>query len=809
MQNLPAKRSNREAVTHADTRPERAAWTEDGDSGREFMERLLDGIYRQRWTVVAAFVLTVGVVSAYSFLKQPEYDASSLILLDLKDRWSRVQDDGSSTGDFFAENNRTLNGELYVIKASGRIAERVNERVASIAGVRSAPDRSPAHVQFLPAEEQIDAIRVVATSTDPEKAALLANLYAEEYVRLTKDASLTNASTSREMLEQQEQKHKAELQSIEREIQQYLQKHATAGLDQTSGHIVSQIANLEAQRDNTQIELRQTQASLESLQAEIKKINPSIERRLSSSADEAIKAYQQQIAKLEIDRDAIRMKYPNSENEEVKARLGRIEGQLQQLRTEVQSRSKEYVQDVLQDGGLSADQNGVNALANLSQRALTDRIAIEGMRARLNVVEDRLASYKGQLQTLPQQSMELAQLERKKQHTEQMYNLVVQRLQHMTVDDESNAGYARILREASVPAVPARPNRGRNILLAGVFGLLLGCGIGAVRERIDNRIYRPDVILHSGNAVLGVIPDMKPLLTEDHGGADRVVRDGKSTASNLVMMHNPLSAVAEAYRQARTNVLFGRDGRQVQTLLVTGPGITDGKTVTATNLAIALAQAGHRTLLIDADLRRPEVHNRFGLPGIPGLVDALQSEDTPAASTPVDNLFVLPAGVMMNGQYRSDADVIEKPAELLGSKEMRNLLQRLKKEYDVIIVDTPPVLAATDAAVLSTQVDAALLVVRAGKTRESELAYALQALEDVHAPVIGALLNGFSLAMAYGYSYRYPGYTKYGMYSKYGYNGHDDQPKREFKPTAWVRLGVETIKDNIELHKGRTEQHAE
>lgn len=802
MTNVPDRQTGYGAGNFNPNGAESAPRREPGDDGRELLERLMDGVHRRRWLVLGIVLVVVASVATYNFTAEPEYEAASLILLDLQSEWSRIQQDKAASGDYFAENDRTLSGELFVIQASGRISERVQERMGAAVGVANVGRTSGASVRFHPADEQINAIRVLAASSDPEEAALLANLYAEEYVRLTKEAGRASVSISRQQLEEQEKTYQAQLQSIEKEIEQYLEAHGAAGLDQSSSFIVSQIGNLEAQRDDAQIQLRQRAASLESLQSEIRNINPTIVRQLSSGSDATIQAYQQQIAKLEIDRDAIRMNHPDSQDPAVQARLERINGQLDRLRSEIQTRSEQYVEDVLQNGGLGADNSGVSTVARLSQDALTDRIAIQGLEAQLDIVQNRLADYERQLAAIPGQSTDLAQLRRKQQHAEQMYELVVQRLQRMTVEDESNPGYARVLREASVPAAPARPRHARNLTLAAIFGLLLGCAVAAVSERFDNRIYKPDEILERGNLVLGVIPDMQPLLEEDYDGSEVIERNGRQLASNLVMLHSPTSAVAEAYRQARTNVLFGRNGAKVKTLLVTGPGMTDGKTVSACNLAISLAQAGHKTLLIDADLRRPVLHKRFDVPDKPGLVGALRTNEVEAVRTDVDNLFVLPSG-SSNGKDVQD-DPSNNAAEILGSKAMNALLEKLKREYDVIVLDSPPILAATDAVVLSTQCDATLLVIRAGKTRESEMKYALKSLADVQAPVIGALLNGFSLTMAYGYSYRYPGYTRYGMYSKYGYNGHaEDDAEMEVNPVAWARSSVEIVNKAIDKRTER------
>jgi capsular exopolysaccharide synthesis family protein len=160
---------------------------------------------------------------------------------------------------------------------------------------------------------------------------------------------------------------------------------------------------------------------------------------------------------------------------------------------------------------------------------------------------------------------------------------------------------------------------------------------------------------------------------------------------------------------------------------------------------------------VDTDLRRPQVHKLFGMSRSPGLTEALQSTlEDHIKMPPIENLSVLPAGAN-----------VANPSELLGSGMMQELLEGARERFDIVILDTPPVLAATDATLLSTQCDTTLCVVRAGTTTEPELERAMQALNDVGARVMGAIFNGFDVSMAYGYKYRYRDYGRYGPYDQY------------------------------------------
>ena len=196
----------------------------------------------------------------------------------------------------------------------------------------------------------------------------------------------------------------------------------------------------------------------------------------------------------------------------------------------------------------------------------------------------------------------------------------------------------------------------------------------------------------------------------------------------------------------------------VETVLVTSANPSEGKSVTSANLAIVMAQAGRKTLLIDADLRKPTGHKKFGLPREPGLVQRLFSEEPftlEGLHQPADDLWVLTAG-----------SLAPNPSELLGSRRMRELMDEMREHFDLIIFDAPPVLAATDAVLLSTQCDATLVVTRAGQTRDHDLDSALEALHGVGASVIGTVLNGFDVTKSYGYRYKYA--YRYGSDYAYG-----------------------------------------
>jgi capsular exopolysaccharide synthesis family protein len=222
-----------------------------------------------------------------------------------------------------------------------------------------------------------------------------------------------------------------------------------------------------------------------------------------------------------------------------------------------------------------------------------------------------------------------------------------------------------------------------------------------------------------------------------------VSTNGSAPDSALITLRDPSSAAAEAYRTLRTNLLFSSLDRPLRTLLATSSAPNEGKSTTLANLAVTMAQAEQSVLLVDCDLRRPGLHILFGLPNDDGLTSAILAQadgPLPIQATSVPGLRLLTSGPLP-----------PRPADLLGSRRMGALIERLRGEADIVLFDTPPVVAVTDAAVLAPRVDGVLLVLHAGQTRRDRAREARQILEKVKANIVGVVLNGAK--QEHGYSY--------------------------------------------------------
>lgn len=312
----------------------------------------------------------------------------------------------------------------------------------------------------------------------------------------------------------------------------------------------------------------------------------------------------------------------------------------------------------------------------------------------------------------------------------------------------SSTNYISVIEAARIPDIPTKPKVMQNTLLAAIVGLMLAGGAAFLIEYLDDSVKSQADVELLGLPTLGVIA--------------QVTTNG--TGPETVTMAHPKSPFSEAYRMLRTNLRYSvAAGDKRRVYLVTSVGPAEGKTTTAANLAVVMAQGGQRTILVDADLRRPRIHkvfdcaNEVGLTSL--LVGEVESLDEALRSTEVDGLRVLPCGA-----------VPPNPAELLGSARMAHLLDELSAHADIVILDSPPILAVTDAGILAGMVTGTILVAEAGETRLEAFAQGAELIKKTGGNLLGIVLNRLHNKRGGYYYYHYNYYSRYG----YGYGENGD-----------------------------------
>jgi capsular exopolysaccharide synthesis family protein len=397
----------------------------------------------------------------------------------------------------------------------------------------------------------------------------------------------------------------------------------------------------------------------------------------------------------------------------------------------------------------------------------------KGCAADLDAVHRELSGVTRLYETAKAQAMDLninvvryARLRRSKDNTEHVFGVVLERSTESGLSKLMPFNNVRVLDRPLLPGAPLLPRPALNLALGAAIGLLVGLCFAVGRELLDRTVRDPeDVERELGIPSIGALPDVasRAGLAALYYGRYSQDSDKKKEeprpdpavhriVPELLVHHYPKSAAAEAARAIRTNLMLTSPDRPYKTLLVTSAGPAEGKTMVAASIAIAMSQTGQRVCLVDCDLRRPRVHNLFGSPIEPGVTVAMLDPsrlDDALFKTEAQNLWVLPAG-----------PTPPNPADLMHSEAFGRLISELQSRFDRIVIDSPPACIVTDSVVISTRVDATLLVVRARRTRRDAARRALRALTDV-----GGAMPGFIMNAVMPTNVGYP-YTYYGTYGQ-------------------------------------------
>lgn len=376
---------------------------------------------------------------------------------------------------------------------------------------------------------------------------------------------------------------------------------------------------------------------------------------------------------------------------------------------------------------------------------------------REDLLQQALGQQKGEASQMSERMVQYGILKRDAEANKALYDGLLTKLKEAGISAGLKSSNIRVVDPAMIPTTPARPAKLRNIALAFLVGLVGGIGLALLREYMDNTVKTPDDV-----EALSRLPSLAvvPAFTELNGNSKRVrllgaSSNGDSKHVELVAQHYPKSQMSEAFRALRTSLLLSQAEHPPQVILVTSALPREGKTTAAANLAVTFAQLGDRTLLMDADLRKPGVGRLLSLgegkyAGLSSYLAGVSSLDLVTIPHPaIPNLAAIPTGPLPPN-----------PADLLSSQKLADAITELRGKYKFIVVDSPPIMAATDAVILSVQADGVLLVVRSGETPKEAFTRSRDLLASVRCRMLGVILNGVDASSPeYYYSYRYYPYS--------------------------------------------------
>lgn len=731
---------------------------------------ILNTIREGKWIILVTCILITAGVVAYKLTETRLYESSSLVSINTGKQSSSPLDRISTIST-----DRTQADELSFLINSGELNRRVAQRLLDAAnGLGSDTLFSALHgngappaleeiamrirlmVQFMPAEQSM--INMKAVSPSRHEAVRLVNIYAEEYRLMEQERSQARLSNARDFLRARLDERRNELTQLDFEWEASVSS-GEALLEGSQGEIlIQQFGQLQAKLEAQELQLETEQGNLTHLRGEYERVGKNLVEQVSSSAEEEIQALQSRIAELKIKAEEFYIYDPTRRGREAEIpELNDLVTSIKHLEDQKNALAEQLVTQTLATG--SGSTPGLEPLSYATQlrgKIVEKELLLNELRLNVNVLTRRVNEIKNKLELIPSRTLQQQDIERRRAVVEQWYKTLQQELQKTEIALESEIGNVSIVRQAR-GAASVGSDLSQSLVLGIIIGLCFGTGIAFVRKAIDRKINKPGDIKELGFNLVGVIPEMKQEIKASFGGSELVEYQGNSWNTHLISVLQPASSIAENYRLTRTNIDFLYEESPPQVVLITSPEAGDGKSVTSVNLAATMAESGRKTLLVDLDLRRPSCHELLRVSRAPGLVDLLMNPGEfllEEFETSIRDLHFIPAG-----------STSTRPSELVGSAVLRDGLHSLREIFDTIIIDSPPVLAVTDAVVISTLCDATVVVCNANSTDRQALNVTRQTLEAVGINVAGVILNKFDARKA-----GMRGYSVYGYDSTYGYS---------------------------------------
>lgn len=742
-------------------------------------------ILKHQWTILTVFAVIVVSVTIFSFTATPIYKGTTKIIIEKENpkvvSFQEVMSVDSSGLDYYQTQYKIIESRAVANEVIKRLKLDQNEEFVSKPGLFSAiwetvispityvksflrtekaevpsgeglaEPYSPLVDSFI-TRVKVSPIRnsrlvdVSFEAKDPVLAARITNTVARAYIDLSLQTKLKATTDAVNWLNQQVEQEKKKVEKAEQNLLQYKQQQGIVTDFSSNVETITAQKLAELNKQVVEATSRRVEAETRFRQAKQLEQNPdsmgSIPEVLQNALIQDIKRQEVEIHK---------------RLSELSKRYGVNHPQIIALNNELKSLNIRRTAEI---GRV------VSALQNEYRVALAKEQSLKGA----------LGQQKGETLSMNEKAIDYNVLKREAETSREMFDVLIKRFKETSLTEDIRTGNIRIIDPAEIPKSPVRPKKAQNILLAIVVGLSMGVGLAFFLEYMDSTIKLPDEI----NQLLK-IPYLGPVpaLASD-GDSEGTVKDRKPE-EDLITLLSPKSTASESYRGIRTSLLLSSADHSPQVILICSSGPREGKTITTANIAVTMAQAGGKVLVLDCDLRRPRLHKLFRTErdkGISNILAGSCSMEEAVVHTGIANVDLIPCG-----------PIPPNPSEILSSRHMKELIEQARSRYERIIIDSPPITAVTDAVILSSFVDGVVVVIRAGETHREIIKNGIFQLKAVNARILGAVLNSVDMGRDSYYYYQY-------YYYYYGEDGEKRKKTRQKKPgSSRYDDAVETAKD--------------
>jgi capsular exopolysaccharide synthesis family protein len=693
---------------------------------------------KHQWLILSFILSVVTIVSIATFRMRPVYVATARIEID-KENANILPFPGVDSYDYMVDSDNYIQTQAVILTSETLTLQTIrnnglalgpdfagavdlSEAVAS--GNLANQIRPPGLAEFLgslsvkrvPNSRLLD---VSFESTDPRLAARAVNAHIATYIEENYRSRYESTSQASDWLADQLKDFKVKVQKSEDARITYERQNQIWTIDDKQSMTTQRLSDINRQYTDAQSERMRKESLYEFAKAGNLDAIPAVGK--SAAFGDLLQKREGTSASYS---DALNQYGPNF------PKVVRLKAQLKEIDDNIEI-EKQKILDVLESDYREA----------LQRETLMGK-ALDQAKSEANQMAEKMVEYNI--------------LKREAEANKALYEGLMTKMKETAISGALRSSNIRIVDPATVPTAPARPAKTKNIILSFLVGLVGGIGLALLREYLDNTVKTPDDIETLARLPsLAVVPQFVSANGKRRGLLQGFSDNGHDKRIELVAQYLPKSQMSEAFRALRTSILLSQAERPPQVILVTSVLPREGKTTAAANLAVTLAQLGDSTVLVDADLRKPGIVRLLNLgsgkyAGLSSYLAGVSSLDLVSVPHPaIPNLVAIPTGPLPPN-----------PADLLSSHRLADAIVELRSKFKFIVIDSPPVMAATDAVILSVQVDGVLLVVRSGETPKVAFTRTRDLLTSVKSRILGVVLNAVdSSAPDYYYSYRYYPYS--------------------------------------------------
>lgn len=744
------------------------------------LKRLLLVLVKRKWTILGCIVAVTLPVFFLTMKSVPVYEATAMIVCE--EQTTTIPEIGLTSSP---STSTFMINQIQEIKSSSFIREVVEGLPLDTLKGFLIQKSYDTHAEYkiniahfinknlaVESVPRSDVIKIRMRSHNANTSSFIANRIVDKLIERNYNARLEDIRIVENVIQDQLVHFSQRVQETEVALKRFKEMNKVTYLDKESEEIFERITEAEVEYNSVNAQHKAAKTRLEFVKEKLAQEREDLGISITTVTSPWAQSLKERLVELEVQHTSLRV-----ENYDLNhPKMLQLQSQIEETKRNLKKEALKIAQGENIIDPLSRIQNDLEEIATLEVSVIT-------FDAQERALEKVLNNYTSLLTAMPNKELELGRLLRDKNVADQIYTMLLLKQEETKIRAAEKAGNIRMMDPATPPQSPVGSHKAVNIALGIIFGSMLGIGLAFVIETLDTRITKIEDVEEKLNLkVLGSIPKIVTSNGRLNGESGKNGRSKNISEMVLKLLtnHEPKSPAAEAFHRLRTNIQTYNGHSKGKTIIVTSANPGEGKSLIAANLAISTAQQGLKTLIIDADLRRPTIHSLFKIDMEPGLLELLcglsNSSETPPEvrdalmvnyktrredakqtiiyPTDIRHLFVITSGI-----------VPPNPSDILSLKSMKSLVQMLKKYFDIIIFDLPPTIAVTDAAVMAQVTDGTVFVVRSKKSKVDDLLKAKDIIEKANdEPIMGAILNDVQ--------------QKKSQYSRYEYSGRKGHTNR-------------------------------